>query len=243
MKNVIVVGTGGHSKVVIEIIEAVGLYKIIGLVDDFAKKGDLFLGYKIIGGIDVIKDLKADTQPASDRSPDKLERALGQQALADQSIDAGIVAIGDNYNRSQVAARILNLNPSFKFFSAIHPSAVVSKRAAIGSGSVVMAGAVVNCDAKIGIHVVINTKSSVDHDCEIGDFASVAPGATLGGYVNLGRSATVSVGAIVGRKVKIGENSLIGAGSVVLSDIPANKLAYGVPAKAVKDRQPSEKSF
>ena len=50
----------------------------------------------------------------------------------------------------------------------------------------------------------------------------------IGKGVSIGSSATILCG------ITIGENSIIGAGSVVTKDIPANKIAAGVPAKIMK---------
>ena len=147
---------------------------------------------------------------------------------------AVIIAVGDNFVRSTLAARYSN------FEIAVHPSARVSRHAEIGPGSVVMAGAVINARARIGAHCIINTHASVDHDCLIADFAHVAPGATLGGNVQVGRATMIGLGANVVHGLTIGEHTVIGAGATVVTYIPAYVIAVGSPARTMKSREAGE---
>jgi acetyltransferase EpsM len=141
-----------------------------------------------------------------------------------------IIAVGDNFVRSTLATRYS------KFAVAIHPSAQVSRHAEIGPGSVVMAGAVINAGTRIGAHCIINTRASVDHDCFIADFAHVAPGATLGGNVQIGRGSMIGLGANVIHGLVIGAHTVIGAGSTVVHDVRDNVVAFGTPARVLRER-------
>lgn len=116
----------------------------------------------------------------------------------------------------------------------IHPKAVVAKDAAIGSGSVVMAGAVINPGARIGKGCIINTCSSVDHDCVVEDFCHVAVGAHLSGTVVVGTGTWIGTGAIVSNNVNICGGCMIGAGAVVIKDIDKPGTYIGVPARKNK---------
>ena len=215
MEKVIIFGSRGHAKTVIDILEKQNLYQIIGIFADTpGMVGTELMGYPILGKI-------ADFHGS----------------------DKGIVALGDNYVRYSAVNSILNINPAFKFISAVHPSAVIGRNVEIGSGTVIVGGVVINPFAKIGIHCIINTKASLGHDVTIGDFSTIAPGATIAGYTTIGTLSTVALGANVIHKLRIGNGTLIGAGSTVIRDIPDGVLAYGLPAKVIRSRPIDEKYY
>ena len=140
---------------VIDIIEKQGLYGIFGLVDDEVKsKGAFIYGYQVIGG-------KSELLPLRDTG----------------TLDAGIVAIGDNRDRWKTAAW-MDEN-GFELAVATHPSAQLSRGVEVGLGTVIMAGVTINSGARIGRNVILNTQASVDHDCTVADGAHIAPGAIL----------------------------------------------------------------
>lgn len=146
-----------------------------------------------------------------------------------------IVAIGNNIIRKKIVS---NLKTSF--FKAIHERAIVSERAKINSGSVVMAGVVINSDAKIGRHCIINTGAVVEHDCEIDDYCHISPNASLAGNVMIGEGTHIGIGACVIQGVKIGKWVIIGAGSVIINDIPDFAVVVGNPGKIIKFNKTNE---
>lgn len=148
-----------------------------------------------------------------------------------------IVSIGVNRIRKMIVERLKANNPDIKFATAIHPSAVISPSAKIGEGTVIMAGAVVNADAVIGNHCIVNTGATVDHDCKIGDYCHIAPGVNISGATHVGEGTWVGVGSCVIQCLNIGKNCMIGAGSVVVKDIPDNVMAFGCPAKVIKNHE------
>ncbi len=150
-----------------------------------------------------------------------------------------IVAIGNCATRRRVASRAGRKAAP----AAVHPSAVVSPRASVGDGTVVMPGAIIQADANIGRHCIINTKASVDHECVIGDYVHIAPGCTLSGDVKVGEGTWIGAGATVIQGISIGRDCYIGAGAVVVNDIPDGVLAYGVPCRIAGKRDvPADKA-
>lgn len=140
-----------------------------------------------------------------------------------------IVSIGDNEIRKKVAERLTG-----EFGIAIHPSAIVSDYARIGSGTVVMQGAIIQSSVNVGNHCIINTGVSVDHDCLIENFVHISPQSTLCGNVIVGEGSWIGAGSTVIPGVRIGKWSVIGAGSVVSKDIPDGVLAVGNRCKVIK---------
>lgn len=141
--------------------------------------------------------------------------------------DEAIISIGSCEIRKKVVEGL----KVGKYATAVHPSAVISPRATVDEGTVVMQGGVVQSCAKIGKHCIVNTGASVDHDCEIGDFVHVAPHATVLGGVKVGEGSWIGAGAVVKQYITIGKNCMIGAGAVVLRDVPDGATVVGVPGK------------
>lgn len=136
-----------------------------------------------------------------------------------------IVAIGDTKNREKISKLPV------KWYTAIHPSAIVSPSAKIERGTVIMPNAVVNAESLIGKHCIINTGAIVEHNNTIGDFSHISVGAKLGGTVSIGKSCWIGLGSSVSNNISICDNCVIGAGALVIHDITENGIYIGVPAK------------
>ena len=206
-QRVLIYGAGGHGKVVLDILERIAEYEIVGWVDDApTRSGSRFCGYPILGSLEVL-----------------LERGVQEQV---------VVAIGDNKTREDLVRRLES--EGWEFATAIHPSASIARDVTLDSGTVVMANVAVNSGTVVGRHVILNTGATVDHDCAIGDFAQISPGVHLGGSVTVGSQANVGIGASVIPGIAIGTGSVIGAGAAVVCDIPSYVIATGVPARVIK---------
>lgn len=206
-KKMVIIGAGGHGKVVADILKLTLTNGVVlGFIDDNEKAlGETVAGLKVLGGISELRELSR-TNPAL----------------------CAVIAIGDNKVRQKKAAEVCELGIGFT--AAIHPRAVVAAGVTIGEGTVIMAGAVINTETVIGRHVIVNTSSSVDHDCVVKDFAHISPGSHLGGGVLVGECAQVGIGAAVLPRCRVGDGALVGAGAVVVDDIPPGVVAKGIPA-------------
>lgn len=140
-----------------------------------------------------------------------------------------LVCIGNNRLRQSLVAR---LDPVLG--TAIHPSALVSRTARIGAGTLVFQGSRVQAAARLGRAVIVNTGGSIDHECVIGDFAHVAPNVTLCGYVQVGEGANIGAGSVVIPSVRIGRWATVGAGTVVIRDVPDHAVVVGNPARIIR---------
>lgn len=209
--QIAIIGIGGHSKVIQDIILLYQDYQVVGFLDDKYRedsvKDSTFYGPVISAWkmIDLFQDIKF------------------------------IIAIGNNEVRKLIVEQ-LGLSTSY-FVTLIHKSAIVSPSAHVGCGTVIMANSVINADTQIGNHVIINTSSVIEHDNNIGNFVHVSPNATLTGAVQIGDGAHIGAAASIIPNKKIGKWSVIGAGSTVISDIPPYCMATGVPAKLMKIKE------
>jgi UDP-perosamine 4-acetyltransferase len=209
--DVLIVGAGGHGKVVLDILRAAGQHAPVGFVD-----ADTSLAGSSIGGLHVFGP------------PNQLPKLS-------KKIKAAIIAIGNNRTRSSYAQMLAE--QGFELINAIHPAACVSSSARVGKNVVIAAGAIVCTEASIGDSAIINTAAVVDHECEISIAAHICPTVALAGRVRVGEGAFVGLGAKVIPCISIGEHAIVGAGAVVIRDIPAHATAVGVPAKVVKSSQ------
>ena len=111
----------------------------------------------------------------------------------------------------------------------------------MGEGAVVMAGCIINPKAIIGDFCFFATGAQIEHDCIINDYVSISAGTVTGGHVKIGRLSAITIGVTIIDRLEIGENTVVGAGSLVTKSLPSNILAYGIPAKKIRDREVNER--
>ena len=140
-----------------------------------------------------------------------------------------VIAIGDSRIRERIAGEM----SSAVWYTAIHPSAVISDHAYLGPGSVVMPMAVINSGAVIGEHCIINTSAVVEHDNVLGDYVHIAVGAKTAGTVHIGDRTWVGIGAVIINNIDIAPDCIIGAGATVIRNITEPGTYVGVPAHMV----------
>jgi sugar O-acyltransferase (sialic acid O-acetyltransferase NeuD family) len=216
--NIILIGSSGHAKVIIDIVQKERQHTIVGLVDkDQPLEGE-------VNGVPVL---------GSDSDLPRLSKKF--------SFDHGILCVYDNFTRQQIRDKVVNLLPNFHFVTAIHPKACISKFVRIGAGTVVMGGVTINSNCQIGEHCVLNSNSSIDHDCVMDNFSSIGPGVNLGGNVTIGAVSYVGIGSAVSHNVTIGEHSVIGGLSFVNKDVGDRELGYLSPYRRVRSREPGER--
>ncbi len=227
MTNIIVIGSSGHAKCVLDSIalaqksrasDTADKFRVVGLLDDYREKGERTGSIEILGAVSALPTLVGAYQ-----------------------LTGFIVAIGDNFARAAVISKVQALCPELDLVSAIHPSATVAQDAHIGAGTVVMAGAVVAPGCLIGRACILNTAATIDHESRMADYSSLAPRVVTGGNCQFGAFAAVGIGAIVSHRVHVGAHSVVGAGALVLQSIDAFSVAYGSPARHIRTRVAGEK--
>jgi sugar O-acyltransferase (sialic acid O-acetyltransferase NeuD family) len=208
--NVLVLGAGGHTTVVADILmrarDAGEQINPMGYLDDNTEaQGHNLLGLPVLGKITDLEHV---------------------------AHDAAVIAIGENQTRRRLFDQLQRQGE--RFAVAKHPGAVIAPDVSIGPGAVICAGVVINPGSIIGANVILNTGCTVDHHNRIGDHAHIAPGVRLGGEVQIGEEALVGIGAAVLPHCRIGPWCVVGAGAVVLNDIPEGAVAVGVLARVIR---------
>ena len=206
MRGLLIIGAGGHGKVVADTAQALG-WSDIAFLDDRAADMPPPLGLPVVG---TLRDLNA-------RAGDYLH---------------AVVAIGDAQLRLHWSEA--SRHAGFEVVTLIHPSAAVSRSARLDAGCVVFAQAAVNADARIGMACIVNTGATVDHDCVLGEGVHVCPGVHLAGDVRVGARAWIGIGAVVRQGITIGAAATVGAGAVVIADVAGSSTVMGVPAQPRK---------
>jgi UDP-perosamine 4-acetyltransferase len=208
-KGILVIGAGGHAKVCIELLQA--MEETVDFCIGNHESQDFCLSIPVIKGDENLFSLRQ------------------------QGYEKVFIAIGANHLRKKLANTAIDLG--FDLVNAISPQALISPSAQLGKGVAVMAGAIINAESQIQDLAIINTGASVDHDCQIGASVHVAPQCALAGEVQIGEASFLGIGTKVIPGICIGKNVMIAAGGVVISNIPDNVTARGIPAKIVENRK------
>lgn len=203
-KNIVIIGAGGHAKVIADIVLLCG-DNLLGFLDDNEEKQNsvVYKERKVIGKISDAEKYKETYF---------------------------IVAIGDNHTRE----KIVKEHSGLKWHTAIHPKAIIADTVKIGKGTAIMAGAVINTDSEIGDHCIVNTSCLIDHDNIIGDYSHVSPGAHLAGNVHVDELSWICAGTTVINNIHICSGAIIGAGSTVIKDVADKGVYVGVPIRRIK---------
>lgn len=206
IEKIVVLGAGGHSRVVVDALQSLGYAThAIRVRDDKEElKGRDVLGCEV----------EVPMLPL-DGFANLVHVAIGSASLRQSLLES------------------TDLSTDY-WLTVIHPHATISQSASLGAGSFVAAKAVVGPCVKVGVGVILNHGAVVDHDCRIGDYTHIAPCASLGGGAQIGDRVLIGAGARVLPGVCVGSDAIVGAGSVVLSDIPPSQTWVGVPAGQIE---------
>lgn len=208
MKKIILLGGGGHARVLIDLIRGCSEYDIAGVLDSQVEKGAKVSGIRVLGKDDMLTEL-FDT------------------GVRDVCIAVG--SIKDNSKRRMLYEKVKQIG--FSVPALIHPKAVIAGDLQISEGVQIMAGAVIQTGSSISENTIINTGAVIDHDNKIGRHVHICPGAVVSGGCIINDSAFIGAGATVIQGIRIGKDAVVAAGSVVIKDVPGGSTVIGVPAK------------
>ena len=186
-KKVLIIGAGGHAKVIADIVQK-SEDIVVGFLDDNANRiGESFFGSEILGTVSDYKKYAPDTY--------------------------FIIALGNNTLRKELSKEICG-----RWYTAIHPSAIIGKGVDLGEGSFIGAGVIINADATVGKHTIINTCSVIEHDCTVEDYAHLAPHTTMCGGSSVGELSLIGAGAVLTNGSRVGIGTILEAGTIFKSN-------------------------
>lgn len=204
MRKLIIIGAGGHGKVIANAAEKMNAFNEISFLDD-NKINESIIGFKVIDKTDNMNKYKETHE--------------------------FIVGIGSNEVRLNLQSKLER--EGYKITSVIHPSAIIEKEVKIGLGTVITAGVVINPNTEIGRGCIINTSSIVDHDCILENFVHLSPGVVLSGEVKVGNLTWLGAGVTSINNIEITSFVTIGAGSTIVGNIIHSGVYVGTPARKV----------
>lgn len=217
MRQLYIIGSSGHAKVVIDAVEEQGQFKIVGLIDDFKPQGEDVFGYPVLGDI----------------------AWLVKQA--EQDVINIFIAVGAGFHREAIEGKFSCYQINWP--TVIHPKASVSRYASVGNGGFIAANATIAAGAEVAHHVIVNHGSVVDHDVKLSSYVTISPGAILSGNVHIGEGCFIGSNSSVIEKVRIAEHSVVGAGATVLKNVSPLSVTVGTPAKVICSRQKTQSYF
>lgn len=212
MKPLILIGGGGHCRSAIDVIEAEGNFRVVGITDQREKIGQKISGYEIIA--------------ADERLPELIKDYQNCLVTVGQLKDPGL--------KVKLFETASGLGAHFPTITS--PHAVTSDQAEIGGGTILFHRSVVNAGSVIGKNCFINTGAIVEHDVMIGDYTHISPGSVVNGHCTIGSRTLIGSGTVVIQQVNIGDDIVVGANSTVIKDLTKPGVYIGSPAKKFPSR-------
>ena len=200
MIEIFLIGSGGHARACIDVIECESRFKIIGLIEKDVSLTKNNLGYPIIGVDDDLEKLRNKYKNAF--------ITIGQIKSPDTRIKLYKILDKLHFNMPVIKS----------------PLSYISEHAEVDKGTIIMHGTVVNAGSKIGRNCIINNQALIEHDAEVGDHCHIATGAIINGEVTVGDGTFIGSGVVTKHCIRIGRNCVIGSGAIIKTDIPDNQL-------------------
>lgn len=208
MKDIILLGLGGHAHSVVDSIEQAGEYNIIGFLDKEEMQGKRYKDYRVLDTDDALC-------------------MYFEKGIKNAFVTIGFMGHGDVRNRLYQKLKDIG----YAAPNIIDKTSAISQSAELADGIFVGKNAVINADARIGKMCIVNTGAVVEHDCVIGGFSHVAAGSVVCGGVTVGEQTLIGANATVIQEKEIGSHCIIGAGTTIWKDIQNNTVRYGITEK------------
>lgn len=208
MKPIVIIGAGGYAQELTWIIEdtnaAAPAWELLGYIDPARpeRKGERLYDFPVLGGFEAASGLPAGV--------------------------AFACGIGEPRARARECLKAEELG--WEAATLVHPTVVLARHVVVEPGTVIGAGSIVAPYARIGRHCAVNLHVTIGHNSRIGDFCVISPGARVSGGAKLGTGCFLGTNATVYLGRSVGDGASLGANSFLLTDLPPNRTAIGVPA-------------
>lgn len=211
MKKIALVGSTELARRLIYYIQETKHGNIVGMFDDFEKKGAIKHQHPILGRLDDI--------------PGMFSRGCFDEIL---------IAIGYNHMpfRKKQFSTLREMGIPIGTF--IHPTAYIAESASIHEGCIVLINCIIEMNSVLHENVFLGSACFISHDVQIGAHCYCSPSLNIAGSSTVGECSFLGINATTINEINVGNNVIVGAGSVITKDIPANVLVAGVPAQVKK---------
>ena len=206
--KLLLIGAGGHCKVILDLLSCIKSYEIAGIIDLKENLGKKVFGVSVIG-------IDADLPRFSKSGIKYCFISIG--------------SVGDPGLRIKLYK--LAKKSGFTLPNLISPDALLSPHITLREGNYIAPGVIINAGTQIGDNCIFNTGAIIEHDCRISNFVHLSSGVVLSGGVSVGNNCHIGAGSVVIQNVQIAEGTIIGAGSVVTRNIRKGVVAYGNPCR------------
>ena len=208
LDEIILLGGGGHAKVLIDLINASGQFEISGILDTQLEAGTKVLNIPVIGDDDLLS-------------------GLYNKGIKNVCIAVG--SVKDTTRRRMLFDKVKQIG--FLVPYLLHPQAIiVSRNVHFSEGVQIMAGVTVQTGSLFKENTIINTGAIIEHDCSIGSHVHICSGVVISGGCTVGDGTFIGAGATVMQGINIGKCVTVAAGAVVVKDVPESSMVKGVPA-------------
>lgn len=210
IQNALIIGAGGHSRVVISILRGLNICQIEGILDlSENQSNELVLGVPVLGSVALLEDL-----------------------VLSKDFDF-YLAIGDNLIRRYWYEKLSRQN--FSLPNLISPNAIVDASAILGGANIICARAFIGPGAVIQSNNLFNTGSIIEHEVIVGSHCHFAPASSMAGRVVVGDECFIGAGATILPKVSIVDKVTVGGGALINRDLQISGAKYvGVPGKLLE---------
>ena len=206
--KIVLLGGGGHAKVLIDLINTSGQFEIFGILDPQLQIGTTLLNVPVLGD-------------------DNLLPGIYSKGIKNVCIAVG--SVKDTTRRRVLFDTVKQTGFLVPYLQ--HPQAIiVSKNVYFSDGVQIMAGVTVQTDSRFRENTIVNTGAIIEHDCDIGSHVHICPGVLISGGCTVGDGTFIGAGATIIQGINIGECVTVAAGAVVVRDVPDRTMVKGIPA-------------
>ncbi len=220
VKDIVIVGTGGHARDMVWLIEdnnqalervpepEATKWNILGFIDN-NPSSDKVDGYPVIGNDDWLVNCDKEL--------------------------AVVIAVGDGKLR-KILYETYQQNEKLYFPTLISHTVHMSPRCRIGQGCMICSSVEMTVNIDVGNFVLINIGCTVEHDDCLEDYVTLNPGVNVSGNVHIGELSNIGTGSKIIQGINIGREVIAGAGTVIIRDTEDSCTIVGNPARVVKRR-------
>jgi UDP-N-acetylbacillosamine N-acetyltransferase len=207
-RQAIVVGTGGHCRVLLSLLASCGEHDVLGIVDlTQSCVGEVIMGVKVIGSASSLREFRMRKE-----------------------LDI-FLAIGDNATRREWWHKVQDWGLALP--NLVSPQALVDPNAHLGNSNVVCARAFIGPEVLLGDNNLINTAAVLEHEVRLGSHCHLGPLSIVAGRSQIGDGCFIGAGATVINRIELSSDITIGAGATVVQNIMNPGVYIGVPARKI----------